>query len=132
MTDRPTDATILEAVAVALGLEDDEITSDATLLGDLGAESIDLLDILFRIERATGVRVEAGDLAEHIQGGIPDEEFGDDAGLVSAVGLAHLKTVMPQIDVAALTGSLEAEQVITLFTVANLADMVAQRAAVVG
>jgi acyl carrier protein len=132
MTDRPTDAAVLEAVAVALGLEDDEITSDATLLGDLGAESIDLLDILFRIERATGVKLEAGDLAEHIQGGIPDSEFGDDAGIVTEAGLAHLKTVMPQIDVDALTGSLEAEQVITLFTVRNLAEMVAQRVAVVG
>jgi acyl carrier protein len=131
MTDRPTDGAVLDAVAVALDLEQDEITTDATLLDDLGAESIDLLDILFRIERATGVKLEAGDLAEHIQGGIPDEEFGDDDGNVSAVGLAHLKSVMPQIDVAALTGSLEAERVISLFTVGNLADMVAERAAVV-
>lgn len=125
------DDAVLEAVAVALGAEDDEVTREATLLGDLGAESIDLLDILFRIERATGVKIEAADLAEHIQGGIPDEEFGDEAGIVSARGLEHLKTVMPQIDVDELAGSLEAEQVIGLFTVGNLTDLVTQRASAV-
>ena len=62
-----TDGAVFEAVAIALGVDDDEVTREATLLGDLGAESIDLLDILFRIERATGVEIEASDLAEHIQ-----------------------------------------------------------------
>src|SRR3954466_846566 len=131
MTQTMTDGAVFEAVAIALGVNDDEVTRDATLLGDLGAESIDLLDILFRIERATGVKIEAADLAEHIQGGIPDEEFGDEAGIVGARGLAHLKAVMPQIDVDELAGSLEAEQVITLFSVGNLADLVAKRAAAV-
>ena len=126
-----TDGAVFEAVAIALGVDDDEVTREATLLGELGAESIDLLDILFRIERATGVKIEAADLAEHVQGGIPDEEFGDEAGIVSSEGLAHLASVMPQIDADELAGKLEAEQVITLFTVGNLADLVAQRAAAV-
>lgn len=132
MPDRPTDDAVFEAVTTALGVDDDEVTSDATLVDELGAESIDLLDILFRIERATGVKIEAADLADHIQGGIPDEDFGDDAGVVSPYGLAHLKTVMPQIDVDDLAGVLRAEQVINLFTVGNLAEMVAQRAVAVG
>ena len=131
MSQTVTDDAVFEAVAVALGVDDDEVTRAATLLGDLGAESIDLLDILFRIERATGVKVEAADLAEHIQGGIPDEDFGDEGGIVSARGLAHLKTVMPQIEPDELAGTLEAEQVITLFSVGNLADLVAGRAAAV-
>jgi acyl carrier protein len=124
------DLAVHEAVSEALALEDGELTADATLTDDLGAESIDLLDMLFRIERGTGVKIHAADLAEHIQGGLPDEEFGDDAGVVTAAGLAHLATVMPQIDVAALEGSLEAERVIDLFTVQNLVDLVVARAAV--
>lgn len=128
MPQTSTDAAVLDAIAIALGVDDDEVTREATLLGELGAESIDLLDILFRIERATGVKIEAGDLAEHIQGGIPDDEFGDEAGIVNERGLAHLKTVMPQIDVDALAGKLPAEEVISLFTVGNLADLVAERA----
>jgi len=97
-------------------------------MDELGAESIDLLDILFRIERSTGIKIQAADLGTYIQGGIPDEEFSDDNEIISERGLEQLSKVMPQIDRDALRGNLEAEKVITLFTVQNLADMVAQRA----
>jgi len=116
-----------EAVIGALGLDDDEATPESTLLDDLGAESIDLLDMLFRIERKTGTKIQAADLAEYVQGGIPDEEFGDENGIVTPKGLKQLKKVMPQIDADSLAGKLEAEKVITFFTVDNLATLVAQR-----
>ena len=118
------------AVVGALGVDEDEATADATLMDELGAESIDLLDILFRIERLTGTRVQAGDLANYIQGGMTDEEFGTENDMVSAVGLAHLKTVMPQLDIDALVDSLPAEEVISHLTVANLATIVTRYAAV--
>jgi acyl carrier protein len=116
------------AVVGALGVDEDEATADATLMDELGAESIDLLDILFRIERATGIKIAAADLSTYMQGGIPDDEFSDADEMISPKGLEQLKKVMPQIDTDALQGKLEAEKVITLFTVQNLADMVAQRA----
>ena len=118
---------VQEAVTGALGVGEDEATPDATLMDDLGAESIDLLDILFRIERSTGVKIQASDLGEYIQGGIPDDQFGDENGIVSPEGIEQLKKVMPQINTDELAGTLEAEKVITLFTVGNLAEMVAAR-----
>ena len=118
---------VREAVVGALGVEEDEVTPEATLLGDLGAESIDLLDILFRIERSTGVKVQASDIGEYIQGGIPDEEFGDEEGVLTDKGFDQLKTAMPQID-DSQRGQLRAEEVINHFTVQNLADLVQQRA----
>jgi acyl carrier protein len=121
-------APVQEAVAAALGVDDDEASPDATLMDDLGAESIDLLDILFRIERSVGVKIQASDLGDEIQGGIPDEEFGA-GGNVSRKGLEHLTTVMPQIDPDEYEDKLPAEDVIMHFTVQNLADMVARRAA---
>ncbi|CAN5517856.1 acyl carrier protein [soil metagenome] len=116
------------AVADALGLDEDEVTPDATLLDDLGAESIDLLDILFRLERSLGVKIQASDLAEHIQGGIPDDEFGDADGVITPLGMAQLRKAMPQIG-EDMAGKLEAEKVMGLFTVQNLVDMVSARAA---
>lgn len=107
----------------ALGVDEDEVTPGSTLLGDLGAESIDLLDILFRLERKLGIKIQASDIAAHIQGGIPDEVFGDENGIISAIGLAQLKKVMPQINTDALAGKLQAEKVLSLFTVSNLVDM---------
>jgi acyl carrier protein len=120
---------VQDAIVGALGVDEDEVQPDATLLGDLGAESIDLLDILFRLERKLGIKIQASDLGAYVQGGIPDEEFGDENGIVSAKGLAQLKKVMPQINTDALAGKLEAGKVMSLFTVQNLTDMVAERAA---
>jgi acyl carrier protein len=128
MTESELHEAVQEAVVGALGVSEDEASPDATLMDDLGAESIDLLDILFRIERSTGVKIQASDLGDYIQGGIPDEEFSDENEVITEKGLQQLKKVMPQIDAAALAGNLDANDVIKLFTVSNLGDMVAQRA----
>ena len=128
MTESELHEAVRAAVVAALGVSEDEASDDATLMDDLGAESIDLLDILFRIERTTGVKIQASDLGDYIQGGIPDDEFSDGNEMITEKGLEHLKTVMPQIDTAALAGNLNANDVIKLFTVANLGDMVARRA----
>src|SRR5262245_61966936 len=100
-----------EAVVGALGVEADDVKPGATLLGDLGAESIDLLDILFRLERKVGVKIQASDLSAYVQGGIPDDEFGDANEIITQRGLDQLKKVMPQIDTGKLAGKLQANQV---------------------
>lgn len=128
MTESDTLKAVQEAVVGALGVSEDEASPDATLMDDLGAESIDLLDILFRIERSTGVKIQASDLSEHIQGGIPDDKFSDENEVITAEGMEHLKRIMPQLDADSLQGELKAEDVIKHFTVANLAQMVTERA----
>jgi acyl carrier protein len=115
---------VQKAVVEAVGAEPAEVVPEATLLDELGAESIDLLDILFRLERSIGVKIQAAQLAEYVQGGIPDDEFGDENEIITERGLAQLKRVMPQIDVAELSGRLQATQVMGLFTVDNLVDLV--------
>ncbi|MFF2848479.1 acyl carrier protein [Streptomyces sp. NPDC058001] len=121
-------AIVQEAVADALGIDLDEVIPEATLLGDLDAESIDLLDVLFRIERASDVKIKVADIAELLQGGIPDEEFADENDIINEVGLAQLKKSLPQIDVRELAGKITADEVLTLFTVRNLSDLVTERA----
>ncbi|WP_102417038.1 acyl carrier protein [Mycobacterium sp. 4858] len=123
------DTVVQEAVAAALGVDIEEVVPEATLLGDLDAESIDLLDVLFRIEKASGVKIKVADMAELLQGGIPDEEFADENDIINEVGLAQLKKSLPQIDVEELAGKLTADEVLTLFTVQNLTDLVTERAA---
>jgi acyl carrier protein len=121
------ESAVKDAVVEALALDEDEVTPDSTLMDDLGAESIDLLDILFRIQKSTGVKIEASDLGDYIQGGIPDDEFSDDNEMITEKGAAQLHKVMPQVDPAELAGTLNANEVITLFTVQNLVDMVKTR-----
>ncbi|EME37064.1 MULTISPECIES: phosphopantetheine-binding protein [Kocuria] len=120
---------VRDCVAEALALDLDEISPESTLLDELGAESIDLLDILFRIDRATGVKIQSDELASYVQGGIPDEEFGDeDADVITPKGMDQLKKVMPQIAEKDLDGKLSPEDVMSHFTVANLTELVASRA----
>ncbi len=130
MTHTPTDylAIVRTAVAESVGVDENEVEPTATLLGDLGAESIDLLDALFRIERLSGVKLQATDIADLVQGELTDEEFEGSDGLVTAAGLDQLRKVFPSIDKAEMEGKLAGDDVMTLVTVQDLASMVAQRA----
>jgi acyl carrier protein len=121
------ESAVKDAVVEALALDEDEVTPDSTLMDDLGAESIDLLDILFRIQKSTGVKIEASDLGDYIQGGIPDDEFSDDSEMITEKGAEQLHKVMPQVDPSDVAGTLNANEVITLFTVQNLIEMVKSR-----
>src|SRR4026208_1430373 len=85
-------ATLVEA----LNVDEDQVKPDATLQGDLGAESIDFLDIVFRLEREFNIKIPRGELfPESIFQG--DPEFVQD-GRVTEMGLAELKARMPFAD----------------------------------
>ena len=88
---------VQEALVDALGVDEEEVTPEATLQGDLGAESIDFLDIVFRLEKAFDIKIERGELfPEDI---LNNAEFVED-GKVNAAGLAKLKERMPFADLA--------------------------------
>lgn len=122
--------TVREAVADALGLDLEEVEADSTLLDDLGAESIDLLDILYRIAQSTGTKITVKDLAAYIQGDVPEGEFGDETTeTILPRGVAQLTAVMPQLTDADLE-RIRPGNVMTFFTVRNLGDLVSAYAAV--
>ena len=81
----------------ALGVDDDEVTPTARLTTDLHAESIDFLDIVFRIEKAFGFKIGQGEL---FPDNINDPKYVTD-GVVNAAGLALLKEKMPHVDFTA-------------------------------
>ena len=89
---------VARVLAEALGVDEDDVIPSATLQGDLGAESIDLLDIIFRLERRFGIKIPRGEL-------FPDSIFEDQAdlvqdGRVTDRGLAELRSRMPYADLA--------------------------------
>jgi acyl carrier protein len=104
-------ATLVEA----LNVEEDEIKPDATLQGDLGAESIDFLDIVFRLEREFGIKIPRNELfPESIFQG--DPEFVQN-GKVTAKGLKELREKMPFADIAKFEQNPELTAISDLFTV---------------
>lgn len=83
---------IRDALVEALGVDDDEVTPEATLVGDLGAESIDFLDIVFRLEKAFDIKIPRGELfPEDV---LTNPEYVQD-GRVTEAGLAELRSRMP-------------------------------------
>ena len=83
------------ALVDALALDEDDVTPEATLQGDLGAESIDYLDIMFKLEKAFGIKIQREEL-------FPEDVFKNaqyvQNGKVTAEGLALLKQRLPFID----------------------------------
>ena len=104
-------ATLVEA----LNVDEGEIKPTSTLQGDLGAESIDFLDIVFRLEREFGIKIPRGELfPESIFQG--DPEFVQD-GKVTERGLAELKARMPFADLSKFEANPEVNGISNLFTV---------------
>ena len=104
-------ATLVEA----LNVDEEDIRPDATLQGDLGAESIDFLDIVFRVEREFGIKIPRGELfPESIFQG--DPEFVQN-GKVTDKGLAELRARMPFADLSQFEQDPEVSHISDLFTV---------------
>jgi acyl carrier protein len=109
-------ATLVEA----LNVDEEDIKPTSTLRGDLGAESIDFLDIVFRLEREFGIKIPRGELfPESIFQG--DPEFVQD-GRVNEKGLSELRTRMPFADLSKFEKNPEVSAISDLFTV----DMIAR------
>ncbi|TWU13648.1 Acyl carrier protein [Symmachiella macrocystis] len=106
---------VAETMVDALGLDDDEVTPEATLVGDLGAESIDFLDIVFRLEKTFDVKIPRGELfPENLTAGDPNLVKD---GVVTEEGLATLREKLPFADVDKFAADPQVENIGDLFTV---------------
>lgn len=117
---------VQEVLEDALGCDEDEITPTASLTADLGAESIDFLDIVFRLEKAFGTddtpfKIEQGELfPENL---MDHAEWVQDGSFTDA-GMDMLKERMPHVDFSAFDNDREVAKVADLITVQSLVDFV--------
>lgn len=107
----------------ALNVDEEDVKPTSTLQGDLGAESIDFLDIVFRLEREFGIKIPRGEL-------FPEAIFQGDPelvqnGKVTAKGLVELETKMPYADLNDFKKDPELTKIGDLFTVDLIAKYVA-------
>jgi acyl carrier protein len=127
----PTQDEIFEKVQAtlvdALGVDEEDVTHAATLQGDLGAESIDFLDIVFRLEREFGIKIPRGEL-------FPENVVSDPEmihrGKLTAKGLDELKSRMPYADLSDFASNPEVEKIGDLYTVDMLVHYVQSKLAV--
>lgn len=116
---------VRETLCDALGVDEDEVTPEATLIGDLGAESIDFLDIVFRLEKNFDIKIPRGEL-------FPENLASADSGLVAdgkvtADGIAQLRQKMPYADVDAFAKNPLVSKISDLFTVNMMCKFLAAK-----
>ena len=121
MTQEEIFAKVTETLVEALGVDDDEVTPEATLTGDLGAESIDFLDIVFRLEKTFDIKIPRGELfPDNI---LNNPEFVQD-GKLTDTGLSELKQRMPHADFSEFEQDPDVNKMAELFKVQTIVNYV--------
>jgi acyl carrier protein len=117
------------ALVEALGVDEEEVTHEATLVGDLGAESIDFLDIVFRLEKAFEIKIPRGEL-------FPEDVLTNSTyvadGKVTEAGLAELRKRMPFANLDEFARNPNVQDFANLLTVADMCRFVETKVDVSG
>jgi acyl carrier protein len=106
----------------ALGVDEEEVTPTATLSGDLGAESIDYLDIVFRLEKAFNVKIPRGELFPEDMEAVRNDPKYVQAGKVTPEGLAEFKRRMPYTDFSEFEKDPQVDKAQSLLTVNTIVN----------
>ncbi|MBX3393857.1 MAG: acyl carrier protein [Phycisphaerae bacterium] len=110
---------VKDVLVDALGVDDDEVTEEATLQADLGAESIDFLDIVFRLEKTFAIKIPRGELFPEAIVSNPEYVEG---GKLTSKGLSALKSAMPHADFTEFETDPDINRMSMLFTVKTIVN----------
>jgi acyl carrier protein len=115
---------VKETLVEALGVDEDEVTPQAKITADLGAESIDFLDIVFRLEKSLNIKIPRGEL-------FPDNVLNNpqyvQEGKLTPAGLTQLKERMPHVDFTEFQGNPDISRMGDLFTVQTIVNYVQKK-----
>ena len=106
---------VAATMADALGCDVEEVKPDASLIEDLGAESIDFLDMVFRLERAFKVKIPRGKIVENARGTLSEAEF-EQHGIVTEAGMVQLRADMSDVPEARFKTPMKVKDIPRLFT----------------
>jgi acyl carrier protein len=120
--DEGLDETVCRLIAEALACDPARVTPAVRLMDELGADSLDFLDIVFRLERAFDVQITRGEIEAAARGDLSEEEFAP-GGVISPPGLAQLRALMPEAAERIQPG-LRPREILTLFSPATFAAIV--------
>ena len=121
---------VAETMADALGADVEDIKPKVSLIEGLDAESIDFLDMVFRLERAFKIKIPRGKIVENARGDLPEAEF-EQKGIVTEKGLLQLKSYLSEIPDSRFKTPMEVADIPRLFTPETFCKLVirAQREA---
>jgi acyl carrier protein len=114
---------VVKTIAEALARDASEIRLESRLFSDLQAESIDLLDIVFRLEHEFNVQIPRGRIIEDARGNLSQEEF-EHQGVLTEAGLTRLREYLDEVAPEHFRSPMNLADVPTLFTVETMCKMV--------
>jgi acyl carrier protein len=121
---------VAETMADALGCDVADIKPNVSLIEGLDAESIDFLDMVFRLERAFKIKIPRGKIVENARGDLPEAEF-EQKGIVTEKGLAQLREYLSEVPAERFKTPMKVAEIPRLFTPETFCKLVirAQREA---
>ena len=121
---------VAETMADALGCDVEDVKLDVPLIEGLDAESIDFLDMVFRLERAFKVKIPRGKIMDNARGDLPESEF-EQKGVLTEVGLAQLRSYLSEVPDSRFKSPMKVADIPRLFTPETFCKLVvrAQREA---
>lgn len=120
--DAVTGAAVCDCIAKSLNRKRENVQLTSNIFADLGADSLDLLDVVFGLEGQFGIEITRGALESAAKGDMSDDDFAPD-GAVSPAGLERLRALLPE-SLERIQPGLLPRQIPTLFTVATFARIV--------
>ena len=122
--------TVAKTMADALGCDVDDIKLDVSLIEGLDAESIDFLDMVFRLERAFKIKIPRGKIVENARGTLSEAQF-EQNGLVTDAGLAQLRAYLSEVPAERFKTPTKVKDIPRLYTPETFCKLVisAQRSA---
>src|SRR5262249_388691 len=114
---------VAQTVADAIGCEPEKVRLESSLIDDLGAESIDFVDIIYRLQRHFKVKIPRGKIVEKPRGSGSEGEF-EKAGIVSDVGVERLRTFLSEVPAERFKSPLKVADIPRLFTVETFCKLV--------
>lgn len=114
---------IREIIADVFVIEENEIALHSRLIGDLGAESIDFLDLVFQLEKAFSIKIPRGQLEKNARGHLSEEEF-EKGGVLTSKGLEAVKHSLSEVPKEYFKENMKISEIPTLFTVETFCKLV--------
>jgi acyl carrier protein len=122
----PIELRVRKVVAESLCVELDEILMESNLIKDLGAEYIDFLDIMFRLEKEFDIKIPQREIENLARGGMTEEEFEVD-GILQPKGRRRMAELIPEIDSEMFKEGMALREIPYLFTVAVFVGIVSRK-----
>lgn len=114
---------VREIIADVLVIDEEEVSLNSRLIGDLGAESIDFLDLVFQLEKEFNIKIPRGQLEKNARGELAEEEF-EKGGVLTAKGMQALKNYLAEVPSDYFKATMKVNEIPMLFTVETFCKLI--------